>query len=192
MHDVLDKTTAPVLFTHSNARAITPHPRNVPDSILARLPKNGGVVMMTFVPGFVSQAVANYGAQVTAVRDSIAKRFPNDNDAQFKAVAAWRETHPTPIATITDVADHLDHIAKRIGADHVGLGGDMDGIEVTIAGMEDVSTYPALFIELARRGWSQQDLEKLASRNLLRVLKAAEVYAASQRGVAPLENPTFF
>jgi membrane dipeptidase len=97
-----------------------------------------------------------------------------------------------PRGSVADVADHLDYIAKRIGADHVGLGGDLDGIEVAVAGLEDASAYPALLVELARRGWSQQDLEKLASRNMMRVLKAAEAYAASQRGVIPYENPVSF
>ena len=190
MSQALSVTEAPVIWSHAAARGITDVPRNVPDSILARLPKNGGVVMMTFVPGFVSQAVANYGAQVTAVRDSIATRFPNDNDAQFKAVAAWRETHPTPIATISDVADHLDHIKKIAGAAHVGIGGDFDGITETVRGLEDVSTYPTLFAELLKRGWTATELKGLAGENVLRVLKGAESVSALLRTSRPSSTKT--
>ncbi len=190
MSQALSVTEAPVIWSHAAARGITDVPRNVPDSILARLPKNGGVVMMTFVPGFVSQAVANYGAQVTAVRDSIAERFPNDNDAQFKAVAAWRETHPTPIATIGDVADHLDHIKKIAGAAHVGIGGDFDGITETVQGLEDVSTYPTLFAELLKRGWTDTELKGLAGENVLRALKGAESVSALLRKTRPASTKT--
>ncbi len=190
MSQALSVTEAPVIWSHAAARGITDVPRNVPDSILARLPKNGGVVMMTFVPGFVSQAVANYGVQVTAVRDSIAKRFPNDNDAQFKAVAAWRETHPTPIATIADVADHLDHIKQIAGAAHVGIGGDFDGITETVQGLEDVSTYPTLFAELLKRGWTDTELKGLASENVLRALKGAETISALLRKSRPASTKT--
>ncbi len=190
MSQALSVSEAPVIWSHAAARGVTDVPRNVPDSILARLPKNGGVVMMTFVPGFVSQTVANYGAQVTAVRDSIAKRYPNDNDAQFKAVAAWRETHPTPIATISDVADHLDHIKKIAGAAHVGIGGDFDGITETVHGLEDVSTYPTLFAELLKRGWTDAELKGLAGENVLRALKGAESVSALLRKSRPASTKT--
>ncbi len=190
MSQALSVTEAPVIWSHAAARGITDVPRNVPDSILARLPKNGGVVMMTFVPGFVSQTVANYGAQVTAVRDSIATRFPNDNDAQFKAVAAWRESHPTPIATIADVADHLDHIKTIAGASHVGIGGDFDGITETVQGLEDVSTYPTLFAELVKRGWTDTELKGLAGENVLRALKGAETVSALLRRARPASTKT--
>lgn len=190
MSQALSVSEAPVIWSHAAARGVTDVPRNVPDSILARLPKNGGVVMMTFVPGFVSQAVATYAAQVTAVRDSIAKRFPNDNDAQFKAVAAWRETHPTPIATIADVADHLDHIKRVAGAAHVGIGGDFDGITETVQGLEDVSTYPTLFAELIKRGWTDAELKGLAGENVLRALRGAEVVSARLRTTRPASTKT--
>ena len=190
MSQALSVTEAPVIWSHAAARGITDVPRNVPDSILARLPKNGGVVMMTFVPGFVSQTVANYGVQVTAVRDSIAKRYPNNNDAQFKAVAAWRETHATPIATISDVADHLDHIKKIAGAAHVGIGGDFDGITETVQGLEDVSTYPTLFAELLKRGWTDVELKGLAGENVLRALKGAESVSARLRLSRPASTKT--
>jgi membrane dipeptidase len=190
MSQALSTTEAPVIFSHSAARGLTDVPRNVPDSILARLPKNGGVVMMTFVPGFVSQTVANHSTAITAVRDSIAKRYPNDNDAQFKAVAAWRETHPTPIATIADVADHLDHIKKIAGAAHVGIGGDFDGITETVQGLEDVSTYPMLFAELVQRGWNATELRGLAGENVLRALARAEQVSVKLRATRPASTKT--
>jgi membrane dipeptidase len=190
MSDALATTEAPVIFSHSAARGITDVPRNVPDSILAKLPRNGGVVMMTFVPGFVSQANADFSAQITAVRDSIAKRYPKDNDAQFKAVAAWRETHPTPVATIADVVAHLEHIRKVAGAEHVGIGGDYDGITETVQGLEDVSKYPDLLAELVKRGWTDAELRGLAGENVLRVLARAEAVAARLQKVRPPSTKT--
>ena len=190
MSDALGTTEAPVIFSHSSARAITDVPRNVPDSILAKLPKNGGVVMVTFVPGFVSQRVASHSAALTAVRDSITKRYPNDNDAQFRAVAAWREANPVPVATIADVADHLDHIRKVAGAAHVGMGGDYDGITETVQGLEDVSTYPNLLAELVKRGWTDAELRGLAGENVLRVLTRAETVASRLRKARPASTKT--
>ncbi len=190
MSQALAVTEAPVIFSHSAARAITDVPRNVPDSILAKLPRNGGVVMMTFVPGFVSQTVANHSTRITAVRDSITKRYPNDGDAQFKAVAAWRESNPTPIATIIDVADHLDHIRQIAGAAHVGIGGDFDGITETVQGLEDVSTYPTLFAELVKRGWTDTELKGLAGENVLRALSKAEQVSARLRKTRPASTKT--
>jgi len=190
MSQALSVSEAPVIWSHAAARGVTDVPRNVPDSILARLPKNGGVLMMTFVPGFVSQAVANYGAQVTAIRDSLIKRYPNDNDSQFKAFAPWRQAHPTPAATINDVADHLDHIKKIAGAAHVGIGGDFDGITETVQGLEDVSTYPTLFAELVKRGWSDTELKGLAGENVLRALRGAETVSALLRKSRPASTKT--
>lgn len=190
MSAALNTTEAPVIFSHSSARGVTNVPRNVPDSILRRLPQNGGVVMVTFVPGFVSQKVADYGAAMTAVRDSIARRYPNDNDAQFKAIAAWRETHPTPIATIADVADHLDHIKRTASAANVGIGGDFDGITETVQGLEDVSKYPDLLAELVKRGWTDVELRGLMGENVLRALARAEVVAAKLRKERPASTKT--
>ena len=190
MSAALDVTEAPVIFSHSAARGLTDVPRNVPDSILARLPKNGGVVMMTFVPSFVLQKAADYDKQVTRIRDSIAKAHPNDNDAQFKAVAAWRETHPVPRATIADVADHMDHIKQIAGAAHIGIGGDYDGITETVLGLEDVSKYPDLFVELVHRGWTDAELRGLANENVLRALSRAEVVSARLRKERPASTKT--
>ncbi len=190
MSNALDVTEAPVIFSHSAARGITNVARNVPDSILARLPKNGGVVMMTFVPSFTSQAVADYDDRVTAIRDSITKAHPNDNDAQFKAVAAWRESHPSPRSTIANVADHMDHIKKIAGADHIGMGGDYDGITETVVGLEDVSKYPDLLAELVKRGWTDAELRGVAGENVLRALSRAEVVSARLRKSRPASTKT--
>lgn len=190
MSDALDVSEAPVIFSHSSARALVDVPRNVPDSILQRLPKNGGVVMVAFVPQFVNAKFAAYNARSNAVQDSVRKAMPNDNDAQFKALATWRQNNPAPVSVIGDVADHLDHIRKVAGAEHVGLGADYDGITETVRGLEDVSKYPELLAELIKRGWSDKEIRGVAGENVLRALGRAEVVSARLRAARPASTKT--
>ncbi len=177
MSNALDIAESPVIFSHSSARALTDHPRNVPDSILARLPRNGGVVMVTFVPAFVSPEAAAWDRQAQRESERI-KAAVSDTAEQRRLMDEWKLAHPQPRATLAQVADHIEHVRKVAGVDHVGMGSDFDGIDTVPEGLEDVSKFPYLFAELIRRGWSDADLKKLAGENLLRALRSAEATAA--------------
>jgi len=192
MLDSLEVAKAPVMFSHSGARAVASHPRNVPDSVLDRVRPNGGIVMVVTLPSYVSDAVRDWSGRRSAEKARLDDYHVGNPQAAAEALAAWTMANPAPRATLAQLADHIDHIARRIGVDHVGIGGDFDGMATTTEGMDDVAGYPALFAELARRGYSQNDLEKIASRNMLRVMKAAEAYAAAHRNDPAIESPTAF
>jgi membrane dipeptidase len=179
MSDALNVSQAPVIFSHSAARALVDVPRNVPDSILRRVTRNGGIVMVPFVTGFVSPAVYLYDESTRPVMKDLRAKYGADTAAITREIKQWRTSHPEPRATLSQVADQIEYVRKVAGVDHVGIGSDFDGITEVVQGLEDVSTFPALFAELARRGWSDSDLRKLAGENFLRVFGEAE--AVSKR-----------
>jgi membrane dipeptidase len=195
MRAALDTAQAPVMFSHSSARAIVDHPRDVPDDVLRTLQKNGGVVMVNFYPGYVSAARNRWDADYAAERaryDSppFAGIYIGQPERAKAALDEWVKAHPAPKVTLAEVADHIEHVRQVAGIDHVGIGSDFDGVPVTPTGLEGVDKYPDLLAELMRRGWTDDEIAKLAGENILRALASAETVAARLRASGKASEAT--
>ena len=190
MKDAIAASRAPVIFSHSDVYALNPHPRSVPDDVLRLLPANGGLIMVTFVPTFLSAEEWAWARERSAEDARLKSLYSFSTERQAAELKKWEEAHPAPQVTVGRVADHIEHAARIAGHDHVGLGGDFDGIDRTVVGLDGVEDYPALFAELIRRGWSDSNLAKLAGGNVLRALRRAEAVSQSMAGTpASLASP---
>ena len=185
MVDAMRVSQAPVIFSHSSARGVTDHPRNVPDAVLRQMAEDGGVVMVTFVPGFINSSDGDWVKAVVAE----AERLGVSPNAPTPELTAWIAAHPRPATTLQHVVDHIQHVRDVAGVDHVGLGGDFDGVGRLPEGVEGVDAYPRILAALMAKGWSEADIRKLAGENMLRVMRAVEAHAASQAQARPSLAP---